>query len=820
MMQALRGVTVVECPGSVAIRYCGHLFAANGATVIQAARAVEVGVGYGGKASEAFCAWLDQGKRPAQEHDLDSCLRRASAVDLVIAGPCARCVDDADQAIERFGLEGRGRDGHGHGGDNARREMPVPLRIGITWFASEGPYRSWAGSDAVIQAMCGVAYSTGRVDGLPLLPRGHGPQILAGATAFVGAMAALVGRDAGWNGRKIDVDVLAANLCFYEATACGMALSGEKVRRRGTNRFTPTWPGGVFRASDGWIGVTALTPPQWAAFCDMAGVPALAEDRRYQVSAKRLDDADELEARLAPAIAQKTAAWWLETGQARRVPIAPVPDLDELPRTPHWISRGSFGPVTDRAGALGPTLPFRFDWMPDAVAQSSGGARTVSSGNSKTGSSGVLKTVPPCRGDRPLAGIRVLDLSMGWAGPLATRYFADFGADVIKVESCSHFDWWRGFDAMEDVDPPPWETRPSFLMVNRDKRGITLDLKAAQGKVLFERLAARADLLVENFAPGTLEKLGLGASVLASAVPGLITVSMGAFGQSGPWSSFRAYGSTVEQASGAPFVQGDAGEAPTMQHVAFGDPVGGVYGAAAGLIALFARQRAQVGGAVIDLGQVECLFQIGADAIVGCSVDPVAVARDGSRHPASLLRAVATGADGGWLAVSVESPETCSALCRLIGLDAEERRQPALEAGLRNWCAARDVEAGVAGLQRLGVAAGPVRAAQDLMQDPQLAESGFFQPIERRFVGRHWVTRCPLSFDGSYPAVRHPAPTLGEANTAVLGGELGLSVGELAELVSAAIIGTRAAGSTVSSSSPASRPVPPPSTAGNLSPRP
>src|SRR5262245_33432342 len=402
----------------------------------------------------------------------------------------------------------------------------------------------------------------------------------------------------------------------------------------GVNRFTPTFPGGIYQASDGWIGVTALTPPQWRSLCDMIGRSELASNPQHLVSLQRMADADELDKVLVPAFKTKPKAHWLEEGQRMRIPMAPVPDLKELPETPHWRERGSFAPVLDTNGAVGPAMPFHATALPPVTVQ---------------------RTKPKAAPELPLAGLRVLDLTMGWAGPLAARHFADLGADVVKVESCSHFDWWRGFDGSMDGDPPPYETRPSFLMVNRNKRGITLDLKFEAGKALTRRLAATVDLVIENYAPGVLDKLGLGAKTLAGEKADLVYVSMGAFGAKGPWRSFRAYGSTVEQASGLPFVNGEADDPPTMQHVAYGDPIAGIYGAIACLIALYQR-NARGAGATIDLGQVECLFQLCADAIVTQSMQAEPLKRDGSRHPLSALRTVVAAANpNGWIALSVET---------------------------------------------------------------------------------------------------------------------------------------------------------------------
>ena len=593
------------------------------------------------------------------------------------------------------------------------------------------------------------------------------------------ALGALFGKQRGWRGRTIDVNILEANLCLSESGAASVALTGDRTVRRGVNRFTPTFPGGIYQASDGWIGVTALTPPQWRSLCGMIGHPELAKDPAHLVSLQRITDADVLDKLLVPAFKTRTKGYWLDEGQRLRIPMAPAPDLKELLETPHWRGRGAFAPVD--GGATGPAMPFHATALPPAGAQRKSTVAT----------------------DLPLAGLRVLDLTMGWAGPLAARHFADLGADVVKVESCSHFDWWRGFDGSMEGDPPPYETRPSFLMVNRNKRGITLDLKLDVGKALTRKLAARADLVIENYAPGVLDKLGVGAKALSAEKPDLIYVQMGAFGAKGPWSSFRAYGSTVEQASGLPFVNGEASDPPTMQHVAYGDPIAGIYGAIAGLIALFERGR-QNAGAIIDLGQVECLFQLCADAIVAQSVQNAPLERSGSRHPLSALRTVvATNSPHGWIAVSVETATQWNALAKAVdrsdlavdaaaGVSTMKARETDMERAVAAAFAASDAAEAVGRLQAAGVPAGRVYAGIDLLGDPQLVHDGFWRRAERRFIGNHVVPHAPYHLDGKRPPLRNPSPTLGEHNASVLSGDLGLSAGELDALGEQGVIGTRA----------------------------
>ncbi|OKO87618.1 hypothetical protein AC629_13180 [Bradyrhizobium sp. NAS80.1] len=751
----------------MATRYCGRLFAAHGATVVQAGTPDLTGTGYGGAASDAYARWLDHGKMTVDSGS--AAFRHCSdKVDLIIAGQDRSAIEAADAAIRQSPGE-------------------AAVRVGLTWFATDGPYADWVGSDAVIQAMSAVAYATGAKDRAPMLPRGHAPQIVAGATAFVAGLAGVIGRSVGWRGRRIDLNIFDANLCFTESGAAAVALTGDRSVRRGINRFS-TFPGGIYPAADGWIGVTALTVPQWLALCELIGRPDLGTDKDLWVTLQRMERADELDRVLEPAFKTRSAREWLEEGQKRRIPLAPVPSLTELVETPHWQQRSSFAPIPETTGAVGPTMPFHIQQLPQRDAPE----------KYKNAAAGL-----------PLAGIRLLDLSMGWAGPLAARHFADLGAEVVKVESCAHFDWWRAFDGPLDGDPPPYETRPTFLMVNRNKRGITLDLKSEVGKDLVRKLAAKSDVLIENFAPGVLDKLGIGSSELVASKQDLIYVGMGAFGAKGPWRGFRAYGSTVEQASGLPFANGEANDPPTMQHVAYGDPVAGIYGAAAALIALYNRNRTGA-GAVIDLGQVECLFQLGADAVIAQSQQRDPLQRDGNRHPLAAVRMVAaSNADEHWFAVTAETPSQWNALASTIGrpelmvetmdLTSLKSKERAMEEAVQAWGRQRTAAEATSLLQRAGVSAGPVYTALDLLSDPQLTRSGFWRRTDRRFIGSHVAPHAPYTLDGQRPPLRSAAPTLGEHNAVVLHDDLGLSQADIAQLEASGVIGTRAVAKSVES---------------------
>jgi crotonobetainyl-CoA:carnitine CoA-transferase CaiB-like acyl-CoA transferase len=240
-----------------------------------------------------------------------------------------------------------------------------------------------------------------------------------------------------------------------------------------------------------------------------------------------------------------------------------------------------------------------------------------------------------------------------------------------------------------------------------------------------------------------------------------------------------------------------------MQHVAYGDPIAGIYGAIAGLIALYQRNKANA-GAIIDLGQVECLFQLCADAIVAQSVQAEPLARCGSRHPKSALRAVvATNSPLGWIAIAVETAAQWNALARAVdrsdlAIDAAadvatmKARESDMERAVAKAFAARDAAEAVGQLQAAGVPAGRVYAAVDLLTDPQLVHDRFWRRAERRFIGNHVVPHAPYHLDGARPPLKNSSPTLGEHNASVLSGDLGLSDDELRRLADHRIIGTRA----------------------------
>lgn len=790
----LAGIRVLEVGGGFALAYAGKLLADFGAEVVKAEPS-------GGDAlrrapplvggDSALFAWLATNRRSVT----------ADSATAEGRGRLAEWLRGCDVL-----LDGRG--------PAARVAAPIPgaddpglIACDLSWFGETGPYAGFAGTDAVARALAGVFFCTGPVEGPPQVLGGFPGETLAGLAAGIATLAALLSRDAKTGeggGRRLEANVLETNLAVSEYYVTQAALTPGLVKRHGRDRFFPTWPMGVYPCAEGtYLGVTVVTPAQWRGFCDMLGLPALGADPDLVVGPNRIARLPEIEAAFAPRLLTRRAEAWHAECLERRLPCVAVPDMATLLRTAQHRGRGAFAPVTlGDVRFEAPVLPHRLPRTPPAA-----GGVSPRLGADDGADPPAPRARPPRRATTAsLAGVTILDLSMGWAGPLCTRLLGDLGATILKVEAIQYPDWWRG------LDPRPtffaekqYETNTRYNALNRNKTGITLDLTRPEGAALLKRLVAQCDAVVENYAREVLPKLGLDYAALSAVKPDLVMVSMPAFGAAGPWRDARAYGSTLEHASGLPSVAGADGTPPMTSHLAYGDPVGGYNAAMAALLALLHRQRSGEGQHV-DLAQVECIMQFTAPWLIAQSLNESATGaplpRLGNRHPVHVPQGCfPCAAPDTWLVVSVTDDAAWEALCGVIGrgelagMSAEERRaaQDSLEAAITDWTRGQDADAAMAALQAAGVAAGVCRNPVQLTADPHLLARSTFQPTERAFVGRHLQLSAPFRESGgaSLP-VRKPAPTLGEDNAAVLGGRLGLDATALARLAEAGIIGTEA----------------------------
>jgi crotonobetainyl-CoA:carnitine CoA-transferase CaiB-like acyl-CoA transferase len=789
----LQHIRVVEIGGGVAGAYCGKLFADFGARVTK----IEppggdplrrepplVDVGDGTRES-AYFAWANTNK-----DSVTAVLDDAADASRILAE-----LADADVLIDARPPQDRTS---GSFSDDALRTWnPSLVIVAISWFGEDGPYRDFAATDTTCRALAGIFKLAGPIEGPPMLAHGHQGEIVAGISAFIAAAAGLY---AEGRGRTFALSIQEANVVVAEYQVFQTLERPESGRRYGVNRFAPTYPLGIYRCREGWIGATVVNPVQWRSFCALMGMPDAAGDPRYATNFDRLMHADELEARYLPLFLERTAAEWFALGLQRRLPFVIVPDMEELLRQPVHRSRGAFQRVTLGAATFeGPALPQQLTTTPPLREGRAPRAGEHTSRPPASPREPQEVTGAP-QSSLPLAGLRIVDFSMGWAGPVATRQIADLGAEVIKIEACQYPDWWRGVL----TDNHAYERSRWFNGLNRNKLGITLDLTSPDGARLAKQLVARAHAVVENYSREVLPKLGLGYEALLKVRPNLVMVSMPAFGSDGPWADTRAYGSTLEHASGLPSVTGRPDDPPTINHIAYGDPVGGLNAAAALLVALLHQKRTGEGQRV-DLSQVQCMFPLVAPWIVEQSATGRVAPRRGNRHPEHVPHgAFGAAGDDKWLAVAIADDDQWRALCRVIGradlgadrdlatAEGRRRKEAVIEEAIEAWTRQRTADDAMAALQAAGVPAGVLRAPVELLSDANLMARGFWREIDRAFVGRNVQSSTPYR-EGKAPyPVRNAAPTLGEFNAAVLRDILGLDEAELDRLARQGIIGTEA----------------------------
>jgi crotonobetainyl-CoA:carnitine CoA-transferase CaiB-like acyl-CoA transferase len=394
----------------------------------------------------------------------------------------------------------------------------------------------------------------------------------------------------------------------------------------------------------------------------------------------------------------------------------------------------------------------------------------------------------------PLHEVRVLDLTMAWAGPYGTRLLADMGAEVIKIEAAKGWDLLRIFTGMAPDTERAWDKSSFFNFLNRNKYGCALDLSAERGRELFLRLVAVSDVVIENFRSEVMDNLGLGYNVLSAVNEQIIMVSMPGHGKSGPEKGFVVFGTNVEQLSGLCSLTGYADGGPLKTGISYGDPVAGTAAAAAVALALWDRRRTG-GGQYIEVAQRETLVNHIGEFIVAQSLGVEQPARRGNRHSSMAPHGCypCAGEDQ-WLTIACEDDGQFAALCGVIGrpelardarfadVVSRHRNQDALDAEIATWTRERDKNEAAEALQAAGIPASAVETVPDVLADPHLRARGFFEPVSHAVAGIADVDGPHWRMSETPAHIRLPAPSFGEHNSWVFRELLGLSEEEIAAL--------------------------------------
>jgi crotonobetainyl-CoA:carnitine CoA-transferase CaiB-like acyl-CoA transferase len=331
-------------------------------------------------------------------------------------------------------------------------------------------------------------------------------------------------------------------------------------------------------------------------------------------------------------------------------------------------------------------------------------------------------------GEQPLQDLRVLDLSTVLAGPSCARYLADFGADVVKVERPDGGDTWRRMGWLDDDGTSLW-----WKLTNRGKRCIALDLKDAGDREVLLGLVDGADVLVENFRPGTLERLGLGPDVLHARNEHLVVVRLTGFGQDGPYASRPGFATIAEAMSGFAAVNGEPGGGPLLPPIALADEVTGLVAAFATMVALHSGV-----GQVVDVNLLESLFQLMGPLLSVHQRTGYLQPRLGSALPYSVPRGTYRCADGRWIAFSASAESVARRVLALIGATQERfatfqgRMEHAEELDhlVADWVAARTSDEVLTAFEEAQAACAPVLTMADIAADPHYVARGSIVEID------------------------------------------------------------------------------------------
>ncbi|MEQ8194972.1 MAG: CoA transferase [Rhodospirillales bacterium] len=393
----------------------------------------------------------------------------------------------------------------------------------------------------------------------------------------------------------------------------------------------------------------------------------------------------------------------------------------------------------------------------------------------------------PC----PLDGVRVLDLSRLVSGNMISLQLADFGAEVIKVEAPDQGDPLRHWE-VEGV-PTSWK------IYGRNKKSITLNLRAPEGAALLLRLTEDADVLIENFRPGTLERTAFPPEKLMAANPNLILVRVSGWGQTGPYRNRPGFGSLVEGASGFAAKNGFADREPVLPPLALADMTAGLYGAMAVAIALRHRDVKGGAGQVIDLSLLEPIFSVlGPQALnyrITGQIDP----RVGSRSNTAAPRNVYKTKDGKWISMSASMQSMAERLFTVMGrqdLITDDRfktnrlrvlNNDELDPIVAEWMAQHTLEDGMAIFEREGITVAPVYDISQIVEDDHFREREVLVELPDADLGSVPMHNITPRLSASPGRFRRPAPKLGEHNEEIYGG-LGITGNDLENLRNKGII--------------------------------
>jgi crotonobetainyl-CoA:carnitine CoA-transferase CaiB-like acyl-CoA transferase len=797
-MQALEGLRVLELGEMVAAAYGAKLMADLGADVVK----VEPPQGDPARARGPF-----PGRRPDPEASglflyLNSNKRSVTLDPERDRGELDRLVAWADILIHNFPRRRMPEQGVDY--ERFRSLNPRLVMCSITPFGLTGPHSGYNAYEITTVHGGGWAWlspgASDRPDLPPLKPNGHQADFQGGLAGALAALAAFHRARETGQGEHIDLSMQAFVASFLEQNFVYYTYKGLVASRLG-KRFLHPW--GMYPCKDGMIFLVVIEQDQLTRLYDLIGNPEWTTWEIFKTPFSCAENADVLRMQLEESTKQWTVMDLFRAGQEKRVCFAPVLNMADLAGQAQLRERGFFVEV-DHATAgrlpyLGPPYHLKERWWSIRRPAPRLGEHNAEVLGREPGSP---QHAAGAHGPRslPLAGIRVADFSWAWAGPFCAMHLAHLGAEVIRVESNARLDLGRRLPVFpDDVEPGP-NRSGYFNQWNQGKKSILLDLRRSEALEVARKLIARCDVVVENFATGVMEKLGLGYDDLTKLRPDIILASISGYGHTGPQRLYMGYGPAIVPLSGLASLTGYEGSPPQEVGISYGDPNGGINAAVAICAALVARSRTGR-GQHIDVSLWEALTALLPEGWMEYAMNGAEPARKGDRDPwMSPHNCFRAQGEDEWVTLACGNDDEWRSLARAVGrvelaedprfatAADRKRNEDELEQILTAWTRERDKWEVTRTLQEAGVAAFPSMNAKDLAEDRHLNERGFFARLPHAEVGARTHAGIPWQLANSPNGVRSPAPLLGEHTDEVLRDLLGYSAEEIGRLREAQIL--------------------------------
>ena len=787
--RALEGVNVLDLSDSIGGAYCTKLLADLGAEVVLIERA---GSGHPLRHTGPF----------ASEPDLESsgmflyygANKRSVVGDLETEAGRRRALDlasDADILVESS--ESGYMDSIGLGYQALSTANEALVFTSVTHFGQTGPYRDWKSDEITDFALGGYMYFCGHSEREPLMMNNNQPMLHVGAQAAIASLAALRWARMTGKGQHVDVSSVEAMLSAHAWTSTSWTHEGVVLRR--------TEPDCI-PCKDGWVW---FFPYRWdPTFFVLIERPELIDHEDFADRQSWSDNRQKLVALLTEWCADKTKDEIFRAGQELRVPVTPVNDAADLLNSSQLQYREWFQQVEHpNAGiTIMPGFPYQFSKTPAAIRRRGPGLDADSAFsfmNSDRAFSAIAREKIASLGTGeerlPLSGVRVLELTANWAGPLAARHLADLGAEVIKIEAPDRPATRGGRYPGGDPFRHHYNRAAYFNKLNRNKLGITLNLDDESGRELFLKLVAESDVVLENNSPRVMRNFNLQYPVLSEVNPEIIMVSISGFGQTGPDRDYVAYGANVEASCGLASATGYADDdRPYRSTLFYADPVTGAHAAIAILGALHHRESTGE-GQYVDMSLHENGITFFPEAFMEYSVTGNLARRRGNRHPVHAPQGCYPSyGDDSWLALCVRTRDEWMELTQTIGR-ADLRDDPQLEtprgrmarhdeidSAISEWTSQYDHNEAAAILQEAGVPAAPVLANWEMVSNRHFHARGFYMPMEHPEMGVFPYPGMPWKLSATPGVIRKASPLYGEHNSHVFRGLLGMGDDDLAPL--------------------------------------